>query len=126
MNTAHRDGLKLLVKAAPESCQILTVTDGTSAAYAFKLLHKRNFNLRCTALELDLHTLEFSGRVAHLFVKGNFNYTKLSRWFCRGESMLHELSQSQGNVIDMFCFGKELHQALHQRNRGKSIVFVEE
>lgn len=121
-----RGALKLLVKAAPESCQLVTITDGVGAAYALKLLHKRNFKLRGTSLELDLHSLTFSGRVFHLFVRGAFEHTEFSRYFCRGQSMLHELAASQGNVIDMFCFGPEFHTQLKQRNRGKSIVFLEE
>ncbi|QQO90150.1 hypothetical protein pEaSNUABM5_00008 [Erwinia phage pEa_SNUABM_5] len=122
----NRAALKLLLKAAPDVCQIVTLTDGVGAAYALRLLSKRNFQLRSIALEFNLHDLTFSGRIAHLFVRGQQDYTPLSRYFARGSSMLHELSQAQGNVIDMFCFGQEFHQALKQRERGKSIVFVEE
>ena len=124
--THNRAALKLLLKAAPDVCQIVTLTDGVGAAYALRLLSKRNFLLRSIAVELDLHTLTLTGRVAHLFTRGYPDYTPLSRYFARGSSMLHELSQAQGNVIDMFCFGQEFHQALKQRERGKSIVFVEE
>ena len=121
-----RDAVKLLIKAAPDVCHIVALTDGTRAAYALKLLHKRNFILRSISLEFDLHTILPTGRVVYLFTRGSYIYTPLSRYFSRGESMLHELSQSEGNVIDMFCFGQTFHHAIKQRDRGKSIVFVEE
>lgn len=121
-----RAALKLLVKAAPESCHIVTLSDGIGAAYAMKLLHKRNFRLRSISLEFDLSTLWPTGRIVHLFTRGDEDYTPLSRYFCRGNAMLHELSQARGNVLDMFCFGAAFHAVLKQRDRGKSIVFVEE
>lgn len=126
VNLHDRAALKLLVKAAPDVCSIVTFTDGIGAAYALQLLHKRNFKLRCTSLEFDIHTIVPTGRVVHLFTRGLLDYLPLSRYFARGESMLHELSQSKGNVIDMFCLGPEFHNAIKQRDKGKSLVFVEE
>lgn len=122
----NRAALKVLVKAAPDDCHIVAFTDGTGAAYAMKLLHKRNFKLRCISLELDLSSLCFTGRIAYQFTRGQYVHTPLSRYFCRGDNMLHELAQCQGNVIDMFCLGPEFHALLKKRERGKSLVFVEE
>lgn len=129
INASHKEGMKLLLSAAPEHCQIIVFTNGIGAAYAMKRLFKRNFHLNSFALQYDLRTLTFTGQVAYQFVCGGSVRDPLSRYFCAGDSYLHEMGQStpgSEDVIDMFCLGQKFHDALAKRGRGRSLVFAEE
>ena len=120
--------LKLLLKAAPEHCQIILFTDGTGAAYALQRLYKRNYRLNSQALQLDLRTITFTGQIVMQFVKGGSMREPLARYFCAGESYIHEASQTNGesDTLDMFCCGVGFHEVMRRRGRGRSIVFAEE
>ncbi|QZE56207.1 hypothetical protein pEaSNUABM40_00010 [Erwinia phage pEa_SNUABM_40] len=132
VRSSNREGLKVLLSAAPEHCQIILFTDGPGAAYAMKRLFKRNFKLCSQALQLDLRTLTFTGQVVFQFVRGGAMLDPLARYFCAGDSYLHELAQTNKGIefetdtIDMFCCGIGFHRALRERGRGRSLVFAEE
>lgn len=132
IRSSNKEGLKVLLSAAPEHCQIILFTDGPGAAYAMKRLFKRNFKLCSQALQLDLRTLAFTGQVVYQFTRGGALYDPLARYFCAGESYLHELAQttklgsSETDTIDLFCCGLAFHRVLLERGRGRSLVFAEE
>ena len=132
IRSSHKEGLKVLLSAAPEHCQIILFTDGPGIAYAMKRLFKRNFKLCSQALQLDLKTLSFTGQVVYQFTRGGALYDPLARYFCSGESYLHELAQttklgsSETDTIDLFCCGLAFHRVLLERGRGRSLVFAEE
>lgn len=128
VRSSNKECLKLLLSAAPEHCQIILFTDGPGAAYALKRLFKRNFKLCSQALQFDLPTLTFTGQVVFQFVRGGSMREPFARYFCAGESFLHELSQTtiESDVLDMFCLGVGFHKALLARGRGRSVVFAEE
>jgi len=132
VRSSNKEGLKVLLSAAPEHCQIILFTDGLGAAYALKRLFKRNFKLYSQAPQLDLRTITFTGQVVFQFVRGGAVVDPLARYFCAGESYLHELAQTtkiaqvETDTIDMFCCGLGFHKALRERGRGRSLVFAEE
>ncbi|QZE58567.1 hypothetical protein pEaSNUABM28_00010 [Erwinia phage pEa_SNUABM_28] len=132
VRSSNREGLKVLLSAAPEHCQIILFSDGLGIAYAMKRLFKRNFKLCSQALQFDLRTLTFTGQVVYQFTRGGGVYDPLARYFCAGDSHLHELAQTtkiaetETDTIDMFCCGLAFHRVLLERGRGRSIVFAEE
>lgn len=132
VRSSDKDSLKLLLSAAPEHCQIIMFTDGPGAAYALRLLFKRKFRLCSQALQLDLRTITFTGQVVMQFVRGGSVREPLARYFCAGESYLHELAstsklnEADADVIDLFCCGIGFHEVLRRRGRGRSLVFAEE
>lgn len=133
VRSSDKDSLKLLLSAAPEHCQIIMFTDGIGAAYATRLLFKRKFRLCSQSLQLDLRTITFTGQVVMQFIRGGSVREPIARYFCAGESYLHELAQTSklneadsDDVIDLFCCGVAFHEALRKRGRGRSIVFAEE
>lgn len=128
VQSSHKDGLKLLLSAAPEHCTIILFSNGPGAAYAIRHLFKRKFRLNSFALQLDLHDIELTGYVAYQFVRGDVLEQSMSRYFCSGSSFLHEISFAgpEDNVIDMFCLGPRFHDAMMCRGKGKSLVFAEE
>ncbi|AXG66734.1 hypothetical protein HOU08_gp008 [Dickeya phage vB_DsoM_JA29] len=118
--------LKLLLSAAPDVCQIVTLSSPkTPLAKYFPMLFRKKF--RCVSFSLEFpNDLLLSGRVVHLFVR-NKPFTTLSPLFYRGSSCLHELSQCSGRVIDLYVGGLKFHEALKERYGIKeSIVFMEE
>lgn len=132
VRSSDKEGLKVLLSASPEHCQIILFTDGVGAAYALKRLFKRNFKLNSQALQLDLRSIELTGQVVYQFVRGDGLYEPLARYFCLGDSALHELAQTfrlgqiDTDTIDMFCCGMNFHKALVNRGLGRSLVFTEE
>ncbi|AXG66411.1 hypothetical protein JA13_008 [Dickeya phage vB_DsoM_JA13] len=119
--------LKLLLSAAPDVCQIVTLSSAkTPLAKYFPMLFRKKF--RCINFSLEFpNDLLLSGRVVHLFVRNKPLFTALSPLFYRGSSCLHELSQCSGRVIDLYVGGLTLHEALKERIGIKeSIVFMEE
>ncbi|UAW96498.1 hypothetical protein pEaSNUABM22_00010 [Erwinia phage pEa_SNUABM_22] len=132
VRSSNREGLKVLLSAAPEHCQIILFSDGLGIASAMKRLFKRNFKLCSQALQFDLRTLTFTGQVVYQFTRGGGVYDPLARYFCAGDSHLHELAQTtkiaetETDTIDMFCCGLAFHRVLLERGRGRSIVFAEE
>lgn len=125
--SGNKAGLKLLLAAAPENCSIAVFSDGTRAAYALSLLYKRKFKLHALSIEVICSDLSYTGRVIWLFTRGTSEF-RLSPLFIRGDSMLHELSITKGDVIDMFCLGPNFHKIMVERNKpeNRSLVFAEE
>jgi len=118
--------LKLLLSVAPPSCQIVTVgSHSTRYAKLLPMLFRKNFRLINLSLEYS-NDLYFTGRVFHLFVRKKSS-VPLSPLFFRGASCLHEISQSQGTVVDLYVGGLNFHEALKDRLRIKeSVVVLEE
>lgn len=92
--------LRTLARNAPKRCTILVFSDGRRLGKANLSLIRARFRLISVAVEFDLRTLEFTGRVVQKWAsRKSADEEPLSNLFCRSDCDLHVQANSKLPVV---------------------------
>lgn len=119
INLSDEQAVKLIVSNCDTECLLLAKSDGHNMIKPLRRILKKFKHIESTPI---VEQVNHTGEFIMIFARGSFNLPQAPRVAYLSNSCLYASYYAKGTVVDLNCFGLNLHIRLKEADRSNSLV----